>query len=122
VNKAQTPAAIVNLSSAAGISGVGTDELFEGLCTLALRIDAPEIDPVLAGLLYRFTRRFDVRAAVLQRSDNHALWRGPTRRASALHPDQRVAVEFGTGTAGADEVVSRRKYSARWSAIRGLTS
>ena len=41
----------------------GTDELFEGLCTLALRIDAPEIDPVLAGLLFRFTRRFDVRAA-----------------------------------------------------------
>ena len=31
----------------------GTDELFEGLCTLALRVNTPEIDTLLAGLLYR---------------------------------------------------------------------
>ena len=62
----------------------GTDELFEGLCTLALQVDAPEMDPVLAGLLYRFTQRFDVRAAVLQHSDNHALWRAFNRLAE--HP------------------------------------
>lgn len=57
----------------------GTDELFEGLCTLALQIDASEIDPILAGLLYRFVRRFDVTAPLLQHRDNHALWRGFNR-------------------------------------------
>jgi hypothetical protein len=62
----------------------GMDELFEGLCTLALQIDAPEIDSVLAGLLYRFAGRFDVRAVILQHNDNHALWRGFNRLAE--HP------------------------------------
>lgn len=55
---------------------LGTDALFEGLCTLALHVDAPTIDPVLSSLLYRFAQRFDVHAPVLQHLDNHALWRG----------------------------------------------
>ena len=57
----------------------GTDELFEGLCALALQVDAPEIEPVLAGLLYRWTKRFDVTAATLQHYENDALWRGFNR-------------------------------------------
>jgi hypothetical protein len=68
-----------------------TDELFEGVRALALQVDAPDIDPVLAGLLYRYARRFDVRAAVLQHSDNHALWRGFNRLAE--HP--RFAIVKG---------------------------
>ena len=57
----------------------GTDEIFEGLCTLALRISTPEIDGVLAGLFYRWTKRFDWTSAVLQNDENHALWRGFNR-------------------------------------------
>ena len=62
----------------------GTDELFEGLCTLALRVKTPEIDTVLTGLFYRWTQRFDVRSADLQHDNNHALWRGFNRLAE--HP------------------------------------
>lgn len=53
----------------------GADELFEGLCTLALQVISPEIDNVLAGLFYRWTQRFDVRSPHLQHDQNHALWR-----------------------------------------------
>jgi hypothetical protein len=62
----------------------GTDELFEGLCTLALRVNAPEIDAVLAGLFFRWTQRFDITSATLQHNENHALWRGFNRLAE--HP------------------------------------
>lgn len=34
----------------------GTDELFERLSALPLQVDAPEIDAVLAALLYRWTK------------------------------------------------------------------
>jgi hypothetical protein len=57
----------------------GTDELFEGLCTLALRISTLEIDGVLAGLFYTWTQRFDLTSVVLQHDENHALWRGFNR-------------------------------------------
>jgi hypothetical protein len=57
----------------------GTDELFEGLSALTLQVDAPEIDGVLAALLYRWTKRFDVRAATLRHDENDALWRGFNR-------------------------------------------
>lgn len=58
---------------------VGGDDLFEGLCLLAKRIDAPEIQPVLAGLLYRWIQRFDVNADRPQHDEAHALWRGFAR-------------------------------------------
>ncbi|WP_377807922.1 hypothetical protein ABNQ38_14670 (plasmid) [Azospirillum sp. A29] len=54
----------------------GTDELFEGLCALALRVNAPEIDTVLAGLLYRWTQRFQPRASASPNGDDISLWRG----------------------------------------------
>ena len=54
----------------------GTDEFFEGLCTLALQVTTPEIDPVLAGLLHRWTQRFDIRSVFSQHDQNHTLWRG----------------------------------------------
>lgn len=57
----------------------GTDKLFEGLCALTLQIDASEIDAILAALLYRWTKRFDVRAVALQHDENDALWRGFNR-------------------------------------------
>ena len=62
----------------------GTDELFEELRTLALQVNTPEIDAVLAGLLYRWTQRFDVRSATLQHDKNYPLWRGFNRLAE--HP------------------------------------
>jgi len=54
----------------------GTDEMFEGLCTLAAQIDDPEIDPVIRGLLVRWQGRFDVRSPLPQHSTNPPLWRG----------------------------------------------
>jgi HEAT repeat protein len=54
----------------------GTDEFFEGFCILARRVDGPEIDPILSGLLYRWAQRFDVRSLMPQHDQNHALWRG----------------------------------------------
>ena len=57
----------------------GTDEFFESLCTLALRVNTPEIDDVLAGLFYRWTQRFDIQSPVLQHNENHELWRGFNR-------------------------------------------
>jgi hypothetical protein len=57
----------------------GTDKFFESLCTLALQINTPEIDDVLAGLFYGWTRRFDIRSPVLQHNQNHELWRGFNR-------------------------------------------
>jgi hypothetical protein len=54
----------------------GTDEFFEGLCTLTLQITSPEIDVALAGLFYRWTQQFDVKSRNLQHADNHHLWRG----------------------------------------------
>ena len=62
----------------------GTDEFFEGLCILALQITTPEIDTVLAGLLYRWTQRFDIRSTFSQHDQNHTLWRGFNRLAE--HP------------------------------------
>ena len=53
----------------------GTDEFFEGLCILATQVTSPEIDTVLAGLLYRWTQRFDMKSRFAARP-NHALWRG----------------------------------------------
>ena len=57
----------------------GTDETFEGLCTLALRISTPEIDGVVASLFYRWTKRFDLTSALPQHDQNHPLWRGFNR-------------------------------------------
>ena len=54
----------------------GTDELFEGLCMLALQINTPEIDPVLSGLLYRWSQRFDRASSASQHDVNIPLWRG----------------------------------------------
>ncbi|HAV1327627.1 TPA: hypothetical protein L3N00_004161 [Vibrio parahaemolyticus] len=54
----------------------GTDELFEGLCILALQVDCPEIDPVLSGLLYRWSQRFDKTSTGSQHDVNPSLWRG----------------------------------------------
>jgi hypothetical protein len=62
----------------------GTDDMFEGLCMLAFQVNTPEIDPVLTGLLYRWTQRFDMTSTVLQHDANHALWRGFNRLAG--HP------------------------------------
>jgi hypothetical protein len=59
----------------------GTDGFFEGLCTLALQVNTPEIDDVLAGLFYRWTQRFDIRSMVPQHDQNHQLWRGFNRLA-----------------------------------------
>jgi hypothetical protein len=54
----------------------GTDQFFEGLCTLALRVSLPEIDNVLASLFYRWTQRFDIRSTVPQHDQNYELRRG----------------------------------------------
>lgn len=62
----------------------GTDELFEGLCTLALKVNTPEIDAVLAGLFHRWTQRFDTGSPLLQHNENYSLWRGFDRLAE--HP------------------------------------
>lgn len=62
----------------------GTDEFFEGLCTLALQVTTSEIDAVLAGLFYRWTQGFDVGSALPQHDQNHHLWRGFNRLAE--HP------------------------------------
>ena len=51
---------------------------------LALEVNAPEIDAVLAGLLFRWTQRFEMTSAALQHNENHALWRGFNRLAE--HP------------------------------------
>jgi hypothetical protein len=58
----------------------GTDEVFEGLCALALQVNAPEIDAVLPGLLYRWTKRFDMRAVILQHDENGLFTRSISRR------------------------------------------
>jgi len=62
----------------------GTDEFFEGLCSLTLRIESPEIDVVLAGLFYRWVQKFNVKSRDFQHHDNHHLWRGFARLAE--HP------------------------------------
>lgn len=62
----------------------GTHELFEGLCTLSLRVTSPEVDVVLAGLFYRWTQQFDVKSRAIQHHDNYPLWRGFDRLAE--HP------------------------------------
>jgi hypothetical protein len=49
----------------------GTDELFNGLCTLALRVNLPEIDNILGALFDRWTLRFDVTSPVLQYDQNY---------------------------------------------------
>lgn len=54
----------------------GTDELFEGLCTLALQVNTPEIAPVISGLLYRWSQRFDRTSVASQHDQNVPLWRG----------------------------------------------
>ena len=53
-----------------------TDELFEGLCMLALQLNIPEIDPVLSGLLYRWSQRADRQSSSSQHDFNPPLWRG----------------------------------------------
>jgi hypothetical protein len=59
---------------------VGGDDLFKGLCVLAKCIDAPEIVPVLEGLLHRWVQRFDVRAVEFQNNDEaFDLWSGFAR-------------------------------------------
>ena len=58
---------------------VGGDDLFEGLCILAKCIDAPEIQPVLNGLLHRWIQRFDLQAARPQNDEAFSLWRGFAR-------------------------------------------
>jgi hypothetical protein len=70
----------------------GTDEIFEGLCTLALRISTPEIDGVLAGLFYKWTQRFNLASPVLQHDENHALWRGFNRLSE--HPRFNMIEEW----------------------------
>jgi hypothetical protein len=62
----------------------GTDEFFEGLCILALRVASSKIDAVLSDLFYRWTQRFDIKSRVLQHHDNYHLWRGFDRLAE--HP------------------------------------
>ncbi|WP_219704203.1 HEAT repeat domain-containing protein [Marinomonas lutimaris] len=54
----------------------GTDKLFEELCKLTLKVNTPEIDPVLNGLLYRWSWRFDKQSAISQHDMNTSLWRG----------------------------------------------
>lgn len=58
---------------------VGSDDLFEGLCILAKRIDVAEIVPILEGLLHRWIQRFDLRAVHPQNDEASALWRGFAR-------------------------------------------
>lgn len=58
---------------------VGGDDIFQGLCILANRIDTPEIQPILEGLLCRWNRRFDMRAAHAQNDKAFSLWHGFAR-------------------------------------------
>lgn len=58
---------------------VGGDDLFEGLCILAKSIEAPEIQPILEGLLHRWIRRFDVQANLPENDEAISLWRGFAR-------------------------------------------
>jgi hypothetical protein len=58
---------------------VGGDDLFEGLCILAKCIEAPEIQPILEGLLHRWIRRFDVQTNLPQNNDSISLWRSFAR-------------------------------------------
>ncbi|MBI5926697.1 MAG: HEAT repeat domain-containing protein [Aquabacterium sp.] len=55
---------------------VGGDDVFQGLCILAKRIDVPEIQPILEGLLHRWIRRFEVKADHAQNDAAFALWHG----------------------------------------------
>lgn len=67
---------------------VGTDELFEGLCALAKAVTAPQIDPVLAALFFRWMQRFDPKGSVLQHDQNYPLWRGFARLSEHVRFDQ----------------------------------
>lgn len=58
---------------------VGGDDLFKGLCILVKRIDIPEIQPILEGLLQRWVQRFDVQAARPQNDEAYSLWHGFAR-------------------------------------------
>ena len=58
---------------------VGGDDVFEGLCVLAKRIDIPEILPILEGLLHRWIQRFDIKAVEPQNEESDLLWRGFAR-------------------------------------------
>jgi hypothetical protein len=58
---------------------VGGDDVFEGLCVLAKRIDIPEILPILEGLLHRWIQRFDIKAVGQQNEESDLLWRGFAR-------------------------------------------
>jgi hypothetical protein len=58
---------------------VGGDDLFEGLCILVKRINVPEIQPILEGLLHRWIQRFDVQADRAQNDEAFLLWRGFAR-------------------------------------------
>jgi hypothetical protein len=55
---------------------LGSDEVFETLCTLALELNGTEVDPVLAALLYRFVQSFDLKSPLQQHTMNQGLWRG----------------------------------------------
>jgi len=57
----------------------GGDDFFEGLCILAKCIDAPEIQPVLEGLLHRWTQRLDLQAGSQKNDEAYLLWRGFAR-------------------------------------------
>ncbi|MBV5650879.1 HEAT repeat domain-containing protein [Pseudomonas aeruginosa] len=57
----------------------GGDDFFEGLCILAKCIDAPEIQPILEGLLHRWTQRFDLQAGSPKNDEAFLLWRGFAR-------------------------------------------
>jgi hypothetical protein len=54
----------------------GTETLFEGLCMLALEVNHPDVDPVLNGLLYRWSQHFENISMVSQHDENYSLWRG----------------------------------------------
>ena len=64
----------------------GSDEMFEGLCMLALRVTTSEIDGLLAGLLYRWSQRFrgEIGRATARRKPRALARFQPTLRASAL--------------------------------------
>ncbi|MHB9112956.1 MAG: hypothetical protein ACYC4D_10110 [Thermoleophilia bacterium] len=66
---------------------VGGDDIFEGLCILAKCIDAPEIQPILEGLLHRWIQRFDVQADRPQNNESFHLWRGFARLTEHPHFD-----------------------------------
>ncbi|UGY07441.1 AAA family ATPase [Bradyrhizobium quebecense] len=69
-------------------ASVGTDELFEGLCALAKAITAPEIDPVLAALFFRWMQCFDPEGSMLRHDQNYPLWRGVARLSEHARFDQ----------------------------------